>query len=421
MPLGSAATSTIDIDFTRAQGVNSQGKITFAPPRVVIGTTIISRRGVVVDIVDGIGEIDLVRLPAGTYQVREEIDGTTPYEYSFSLPTNAAATVQYESIAQVDPVPEVYTVVRSVNNVLPNPVTGNVTITAEAGPHTHVAADVTNFNSAVDARIGLLVDGAPASLDTLNELAAALGDDPNFAATLANALGGKISSSVVDAAGDLVVGLAADTVGRLPIGAAGKLLGVVGGALAWVDPPEAPGGGVEGGNALMFRTSTGLITGSGSTFLAGEDGPWAVAPTMWRPPAGQAAVGEVIDLLVSTIVGATSSDGSGNPGGAGAEMDMAAINNSNPAAPVILRCLSSGTNTPLPNGHGGLYIWASSKKIPPIMDWVVEAGDLVGGTITLALLYRNTANGGSSQGLRIGHATLWPGSVTMRNNGTPFE
>lgn len=37
----------------------------------------------------------------------------------------------------------------------------------------------------------LITDSAPATLDTLNELAAALGDDPNFAATMATALAGK--------------------------------------------------------------------------------------------------------------------------------------------------------------------------------------------------------------------------------------
>lgn len=39
----------------------------------------------------------------------------------------------------------------------------------------------------------LLVDSAPATLDTLNELAAALGDDPNFATTVTNALATKAS------------------------------------------------------------------------------------------------------------------------------------------------------------------------------------------------------------------------------------
>lgn len=37
----------------------------------------------------------------------------------------------------------------------------------------------------------LIVDGSPGTLDTLNELAAALGDDPNFATTLATSLSGK--------------------------------------------------------------------------------------------------------------------------------------------------------------------------------------------------------------------------------------
>ncbi len=38
-----------------------------------------------------------------------------------------------------------------------------------------------------------LIDGAPGALDTLNELAAALGDDANFAATITTALAGKLA------------------------------------------------------------------------------------------------------------------------------------------------------------------------------------------------------------------------------------
>ncbi|MCC4118806.1 hypothetical protein LLG90_25975, partial [Aromatoleum toluclasticum] len=43
----------------------------------------------------------------------------------------------------------------------------------------------------VAAQIAALLDSSPAALDTLNELAAALGDDPNFATTMTNALAGK--------------------------------------------------------------------------------------------------------------------------------------------------------------------------------------------------------------------------------------
>lgn len=43
----------------------------------------------------------------------------------------------------------------------------------------------------VQAAIAALVASSPAALDTLNELAAALGNDPNFATTVMNALAGK--------------------------------------------------------------------------------------------------------------------------------------------------------------------------------------------------------------------------------------
>ena len=47
----------------------------------------------------------------------------------------------------------------------------------------------------VATSISNLVDSSPAALDTLNELAAALGDDPNFATTVSNSIGTKVSKS----------------------------------------------------------------------------------------------------------------------------------------------------------------------------------------------------------------------------------
>jgi hypothetical protein len=44
----------------------------------------------------------------------------------------------------------------------------------------------------VDTAVSDLVDSSPATLNTLNELAAALGDDPNFATTTANSIGTKM-------------------------------------------------------------------------------------------------------------------------------------------------------------------------------------------------------------------------------------
>ena len=47
----------------------------------------------------------------------------------------------------------------------------------------------------VAAKVASLVDSAPETLDTLNELAAALGDDPNFATTITTQLGNKLDTS----------------------------------------------------------------------------------------------------------------------------------------------------------------------------------------------------------------------------------
>lgn len=49
---------------------------------------------------------------------------------------------------------------------------------------TQAAATISDFNSAVDARVATIVGDAPAALNTLGELSDALGDDPNFAATI---------------------------------------------------------------------------------------------------------------------------------------------------------------------------------------------------------------------------------------------
>lgn len=56
----------------------------------------------------------------------------------------------------------------------------------------------------VQAAIAALVDTSPAALDTLNELAAALGDDENFATTITNLIATKLSIATFDAAIDPV-------------------------------------------------------------------------------------------------------------------------------------------------------------------------------------------------------------------------
>jgi fibronectin-binding autotransporter adhesin len=79
----------------------------------------------------------------------------------------------------------------------------NVTIDGTLNMNAGTTATITNLSTPVasgdaaskgyvDTEIANLVDSAPGTLDTLNELAAALGDDPNFSTTITNSIATKL-------------------------------------------------------------------------------------------------------------------------------------------------------------------------------------------------------------------------------------
>jgi hypothetical protein len=95
----------------------------------------------------------------------------------------------------------------------------NVTLTAAVADdsHNHTIANIDGLQTALDAKatpsdistaISNLVDSSPTTLDTLNELAAALGDDPNFATTVTNQIGTKL-----DASHDMTLTITGDVTG----------------------------------------------------------------------------------------------------------------------------------------------------------------------------------------------------------------
>ncbi len=69
--------------------------------------------------------------------------------------------------------------------------TGNPTAPTQIEGNNTTRVATTAF---VVSAIMALINTSPAALDTLNELATALGNDPNFATTMATALAGKVSS-----------------------------------------------------------------------------------------------------------------------------------------------------------------------------------------------------------------------------------
>lgn len=70
--------------------------------------------------------------------------------------------------------------------------TGTQAISTVSGLQAALDAKATPAD--VTAAVAAVVDAAPAALDTLNELAAALGDDANFASTVTTALAGKAAA-----------------------------------------------------------------------------------------------------------------------------------------------------------------------------------------------------------------------------------
>ena len=96
--------------------------------------------------------------------------------------------------------------------------TGLIGYDSSTGVISTTATNVTNNNQLtngagyqnaddVDKAIQTVVDAAPAALDTLNELAASLNDDSDFAGTMTTALAGKLSTSGKAADSNLLDGL----------------------------------------------------------------------------------------------------------------------------------------------------------------------------------------------------------------------
>ncbi|MFG1317997.1 gp53-like domain-containing protein [Xanthobacter autotrophicus] len=87
-------------------------------------------------------------------------------------------------------------------------------------PSTLLLGDISGWEmtvtSMIAAQVAAVVGSAPGTLDTLDELAQALGDDPNFATTLATSLGNRLR---VDAAQGLTAGQQTQARGNIGLGA----------------------------------------------------------------------------------------------------------------------------------------------------------------------------------------------------------
>ena len=98
------------------------------------------------------------------------------------------------------------------------------------------------YTGYTDTAIANLVDSSPATLDTLNELAAALNDDPNFATTVTTNIGTKVSKSGDTMSSDLIV----------------SAIGANNNAAA-TDNIKVSGYGIVGNRATFYVTNNGTV------------------------------------------------------------------------------------------------------------------------------------------------------------------
>ncbi|ECJ0308437.1 phage tail protein [Salmonella enterica] len=129
----------------------------------------------------------------------------------------------------------------------------------------------------VKSAIAAMVGSAPAALDTLNELAAALGNDPNFATTMLNALAGKqpLDNTLTNLSGKDVAGLLA----YLGLGETAKQAA---GALQ----KSQNGGDIP--DKKQFARTIGAVTSTNITFNNASG--WYKIATVVMPQATSTAV-----------------------------------------------------------------------------------------------------------------------------------
>lgn len=132
---------------------------------------------------------------------------------------------------------------------------GTITVpTPIAGTNDTTAATTAFVQTAVSG----LVDASPATLDTLNELAAALGDDANFATTVTNSLAGKLNLTGGTLSGNVFL-----NTGKLLANRATATAGsAAGGIDMLIDGTTYGQIYMNSSTQMLFNASSNLFTGS---------------------------------------------------------------------------------------------------------------------------------------------------------------
>ena len=194
-------------------------------------------------------DIDAAVVANNHIMTKEEIQD----EITSTLTTDGYATQTY-----------VNSTVSTSNTALKSYVDTNFSTTTAM--NTAIASSNTAMKTYVDNEVAGIVDSAPGTLDTLNELAAALGDDANFATTTATSLGNRLR---IDTAAQGLTGTQqTNALTNLGITSTVAELNYVDGVTSNIqtqlDGKQASGSYLTGNQTI---TLSGDVSGSGTTSI----------------------------------------------------------------------------------------------------------------------------------------------------------
>lgn len=142
------------------------------------------------------------------YAKKSEVDGKVDKVTGKGLSTNDYTTADKNKLSGIAENANNYSLPVATSKALGGVKSGtDITVDASGNvsvndnSHNHTVANVTGLQDVldskattdyVDTKVAGIVDSAPEALDTLNELADALGNDPNFATTVATQIGSKV-------------------------------------------------------------------------------------------------------------------------------------------------------------------------------------------------------------------------------------
>ena len=197
---------------------------------------------------DATTKLDRTQVPTMNVTLEGDVSGS--FAVDGSLNTTVNVVVQDNSHSH------------TFSNLTANPTTLSGYGITDADTSAQVSAKISTA-------VAALVDSSPATLDTLNELAAALGDDPNFATTTATAIGTKVTKNA-----DITAGTAT----KVTYDAKGLVTN--GTTLSAGDIPVLDAGKITTGTLPVLRGGTGTTTSTGTGSVVLSSSPVLVTPTI---------------------------------------------------------------------------------------------------------------------------------------------